>query len=127
MFFLLRAAFWLSLLILLIPADPVETRSRGASRDVSTLEAIGAAHSTYEDLKGFCDRNPTTCDTGRAAFAGFGAKARTGARWVYDQLEGGERTPTGSTPTATAQAPTPPPMRAVRNVDVPLPPVRPFS
>lgn len=119
MFFLLRAAFWLSLLILLLPADPAEVRGGQTRRELSTFEAIGAAQSTFEDLRGFCDRNPSACDTGRTALAGFGAKARTGVRWVSDQLDGVERTSTGSTPT-TAPVPA-----AERTIAVPLPPVRP--
>ena len=59
MFFLLRAAFWLSLVVLLIPADPSETARPRAARSVSTFEAIGAAQSTFEDLRGFCSRNPS--------------------------------------------------------------------
>jgi hypothetical protein len=39
MFFLLRVAFWLSLAILFIPADPQISAENG--RDVSTIEAIG--------------------------------------------------------------------------------------
>jgi len=110
MFFLLRAAFWLSLVVLLIPADPSETARPGAARSVSTFEAIGAAQSTFEDLRGFCSRNPTACETGKTALDGFGAKARTGARWVYEQLDGRENDATGSTPsgaTATPAAATP--------------------
>lgn len=118
MFFLLRAAFWLSLVILLIPADPAETPPAGQARTVSTLEAIGAAHSTFEDLKGFCDRNAVACETGKAALDGFGAKARTGVRWVYEQLDGKERATTGSTLPAT---------RTTRGFDVPLPAPRPLS
>lgn len=106
MFFLLRAAFWLSLVVLLIPADPTEAPRRGEARSVSTFEAIGAAQSTFEDLRGFCSRNPNACETGKTALDGFGAKARTGARWVYEQLDGRERDTTGSTPATTAVAPT---------------------
>ncbi len=108
MFFLLRAAFWLSLVVLLIPADPSETARPGAARSVSTFEAIGAAQSTFEDLRGFCSRNPNACETGKTALDGFGAKARTGARWVYEQLDGRERDTTGSTPSEAAAAPTNP-------------------
>ncbi|NLH81094.1 MAG: DUF5330 domain-containing protein, partial [Phyllobacteriaceae bacterium] len=101
MFFLLRAAFWLSLVVLFIPADPAETPANASGRAVSPFEAIGAAQSTLHDVGGFCDRNPTACDTGRVALEGFGAKARTGARWVYEKLDGGTAeaaTPAHATP-----------------------------
>jgi len=90
MFFLLRAAFWLSVVVLLIPADPAETPANASARTVSPLEAIGAAQSTLHDVGSFCERNPAACDTGRVALEGFGAKARTGARWVHDTLDGGK-------------------------------------
>mgnify|MGYP001606087841 CR=1 FL=1 len=135
MFFLLRAAFWLSLVVLLIPADPAETPANGAARTVSTFEAIGAAHSALRDAEGFCERNPAACDTGRVALEGFGAKARTGARWVHDRLDGDKaeaapmRTPSGADePRVAARAPVeaasparPTPMT------VPLPQARPIS
>lgn len=116
MFFLLRAAFWLSLVILLIPADPADQPATNG-KTVSTLEALGAAQSTLDDVKGFCGRNPAACEVGRSALDTFGAKARTGARWVYEQLDGKDHpTTTGSTPKAeprraadqTGSAPTTP-------------------
>lgn len=110
MFFLIRVAFWLSLVILLIPADAAPEGTTTTGRQVSTFEAVGAAASTYQDLKGFCGRNPEACDTGRAALDTFSAKARTGLRWVYRQLDGDadlappERTVTGSTPAVAPEA-----------------------
>lgn len=105
MFFLLRVAFWLSLVILLIPADPSD-QAATKGRNVSTFEAIGAAQAAFDDAKGFCGRNPSACDVGRTALDGFGAKARTGARWVYEQLDGKEAAPatTASTPKASHRA-----------------------
>ena len=118
MFFLLRVAFWLSLAILFIPADPEIAAENG--RDVSTFEAIGAARSTYEDVKGFCGRNPTACDIGRVAADGFAAKARTGVRWVHRQFEGDE----ANAPLATGSTrnTVPSPLRPTLGWEAPLPP-----
>lgn len=118
MFFLLRAAFWLSVVVLLIPADPTETPQKDPARSVSTFEAIGAAQSTLRDLEGFCSRNPTACDTGRVALDGFGAKARTGAHWVYRQLDGAGPAKAGATEA---------PHVADRTATVPLPQAKPVS
>lgn len=101
MFFLLRCAFWLSLVVLLIPTGETPEKDGRAGHSVSTFEAIGAAHSTWEDVRGFCERNPGTCTTGRVFADGFAAKARTGARWVYEQLDPKDGTTTGSTPVQT--------------------------
>lgn len=123
MFFLLRVAFWLSLVILLIPADPQIAAERSSGHEVGTFEAIDAAHSTWEDVKGFCGRNPTACDVGRVAADTFAAKARTGVRWVQRQLDGPEATDraplvTGSTPNG---------LRPTVGWDTPLPPPRPIG
>ncbi|MDR3372917.1 MAG: DUF5330 domain-containing protein [Ancalomicrobiaceae bacterium] len=85
--FLFKVAFWLSLVILLIPADESETRKLADGRSVGIFETFGLAQSAYEDAKGFCGRNPDACATGEVAASTFGAKARTGARWVYSWFD----------------------------------------
>lgn len=129
MFFLLRAAFWLSLVILLIPADTSDSKDREAKHTVSTFEAVGAANSTWEDLRGFCGRNPSTCDTGRAVMDTYSAKAKAGARWVYDQLDEKDRTATGSTPTSTSTgaAGPDPASHPIARPDIRLPQPRPLG
>ncbi|WP_321335802.1 DUF5330 domain-containing protein [Breoghania sp.] len=84
MFFILRTAFWLSLVILLIPAD-ASTGDKDQTH-ISTFQAIGAAQETYSDMVRFCERNRTACETGSAALDIFSAKARTGARMIYEYL-----------------------------------------
>ncbi|WP_321341848.1 DUF5330 domain-containing protein [Breoghania sp.] len=84
MFFILRTAFWLSLVILLIPAD-ASTVDEDQTH-ISTFQAIGAAQETYSDMIRFCERNRTACETGSAALEIFSAKARTGARMIYEYL-----------------------------------------
>lgn len=83
MFFLLRAAFWLSLVVLLLPAGE---DVREQTSHVSTGEAISAAQTFVSDMSGFCARNPQTCETGESALRTFGSKARYGARLVYGYL-----------------------------------------
>lgn len=86
MYFVLKTAFWLSLVILLIPADP-ETAEDTGNPDISSLQAISAAQQAYVDMTRFCERSPLACETGSAAVEMFGAKARTGARMVYEYLD----------------------------------------
>lgn len=81
MSFIIRAAFWLSIVILLIPGNP-ET-GQEAPR-VSALQAFSAAQATVADMTGFCERNPQVCTTGNAALEMFTEKARNGARMIYD-------------------------------------------
>jgi hypothetical protein len=73
MFFLLRTAFWLSLIILILPTDG-EKQS----------DVYGTAEAAVQDLSGFCTRNPDACEKGREAFSQFGEKAEFGARMLMD-------------------------------------------
>ncbi|MFN0262852.1 DUF5330 domain-containing protein [Tepidamorphus sp. 3E244] len=82
MFFLLRCAFWLSLVVLLLPADD----GRNTSVQVSTGEAFGVARAFVSDVGGFCERNPSACETGESALKNFGSKAQYGAKLVYSYI-----------------------------------------
>jgi len=82
--FILRAAFWLALVILLLPANP-ET-GEPAPR-VGAIEALGAAQSAIGDLSSFCDRNPDVCATGSTAVQVFTQKVRYGADLILDYFD----------------------------------------
>src|ERR1700730_1716212 len=82
MFFLLRTAFWLSIVILLLPADPA--RRDSARPQVGTLETLGVAQAAIEDARGFCARRPEACEAGSIALHSFGEKAQYGAKLVYE-------------------------------------------
>ncbi len=79
--FLIRAAFWLSLVILLIPGNP---ESGEDAPRVGALQALSAAQAAVADMTYFCDRNPDVCTTGGAALKVFANKAKNGARLIYD-------------------------------------------
>lgn len=107
MFFLLRTAFWIGLVILLLPIDTGSQED--APVGVSPWQALSAAQSTVSDISSFCTRNPGACETGGQALRTFGAKARESARLVYEYLDDGTSgeapdglLTTGSTGTLTA-------------------------
>lgn len=83
--FLIRAIFWLSLVVAFIPVNPEDLGPE--QRAVSTRETIGALQMTVADLGAFCERNPQPCDTGRELALQFGAKARNGAHYVQNFLD----------------------------------------
>ena len=85
--FLVRAIFWLSIVVALIPVNPADLQE--GQRPVSTLETIGAAQTLVSDMSGFCERNPQACGTASELFAQFGAKARTGMRYVSAWIDKG--------------------------------------
>ncbi|HSO48246.1 MAG TPA: DUF5330 domain-containing protein [Rhizobiaceae bacterium] len=82
--FLIRAVFWLTLVIAFIPANP-EDLDEG-QRAVSTGETMVAAQALLADLAQFCERNEEACVTGKELFAQFGAKAKAGAHGLFDYL-----------------------------------------
>jgi hypothetical protein len=82
--FLIRTAFWLSLVILCLPAGP---NANSDARAVGAGEALSAAQTTLGDLSKFCQRNAATCETGGMVISSFGHKARYGAQVVYEYLD----------------------------------------
>jgi hypothetical protein len=78
--FLVRAAFWLSVVVILLPAEK-DTGDKAPR--VTAFEALSAAQSTVSDLSQFCQRNPNVCVTGGSAFAVFGDKVRYGVKLLY--------------------------------------------
>jgi len=98
MFFLIRVAFWLSIVVVLLPAGP---QADPNAPGVSTFEAIGAAQAALKDARGFCAREPEACVVGSQALHVFGQKAQNGAKMLYDFLSTSSEKhdgPTGSTP-----------------------------
>lgn len=72
--FIIRSAFWLSLVLLVIPLD---TGSKGEGPDaVGPIQAFFAAREAVADMVGICERKPEVCETGRAALATIAARAR---------------------------------------------------
>lgn len=95
--FLIRTAFWLALVILLIPVSrDGASGDETAGPEISPIEAFQAARHTVSDLAGFCDRNPDTCRTGSAVVRVFGQKAQAGALMVYEYLADGGDGETGT-------------------------------
>lgn len=97
--FLLRSAFWLAIVILLIPADP----QSGEAPRVTVIEAFMAAQATVADLSGFCNRNPDVCMTGSAAIDVLAEKAGNGVEMIYRLLDGDEAEVGGDSGTLTTE------------------------
>ena len=83
MFFLLRMAFWLGVVLVLLPSG---TTQRAQTSDVNTSEAISAASATVQDLRGFCARQPDACSVGSQVAVAIGYRAQAGAKVLYDFL-----------------------------------------
>jgi hypothetical protein len=84
MFFLLRLAFWIMLVCLLLPSSHEDNR-----------RLISSAEQTVNDVRGFCQRNPQVCDDMRMSMTTLLTRFRSGAEllqtWLAQQSgEGGE-------------------------------------
>jgi hypothetical protein len=84
MFFLLRMAFWLGLVLVLLPIGAAQRNSSGG--EVSATEAISAASATVGDLRGFCERQPDACTVGSQVATAIGYRAQAGAKMLYEAL-----------------------------------------
>ena len=84
MFFLLRLAFWLGLVLLLLPSGGGQHDA--TTNSVSTSQAISAASATVGDLRGFCARQPDACTVGSQVATTLGYRAQAGAKMLYDVL-----------------------------------------
>jgi len=83
MWFLVRTAFWLSIVIVLLPTpDSVKL----PESNVGTAQAVSAASATMSDMRQFCARQPEACEVGSAALTQFGHKAQASAKWLYEFL-----------------------------------------
>ncbi len=102
--FLLRAAFWLSVVVVLLPADP---KTGEEAPRVTALETLSAAQAAVSDMSQFCVRNPDVCDTSGAAFHVFADKVRYGAKMLYGYFGDGKdgATPASGTLTPEDAAP----------------------
>jgi hypothetical protein len=98
MFFLLRVAFWLTIVLVLLPSDSPKPAAGG----IGPTDAMVAAGAAVSDMTSFCDRQPSACAVGAQAAAAIGQRAQAGAKMVYefvsDQMA---RSYTGSVPQAS--------------------------
>jgi len=79
--FLLKTAFWLTVVVMLLPANEKRPPSQ-----VGATEAVSAATATMSDMRQFCSRQPDACAVGSQAATTFGQKAQAGAKMLYEFL-----------------------------------------
>lgn len=98
MFFLLRLAFWLGLVLMLLPLSTAED----GTRQIGAWQALTAAQSAIADASGFCERQPQACAVGGQLLAHLGDKAQAAAEWLFANVGSG-----GSNDASGAHALTP--------------------
>jgi Family of unknown function (DUF5330) len=81
MFFMLRMAFWLGLVLVLLPRE--KTPESDKVPQISASEAVSAATAAASDMSQFCKRQPAACEVGGQAATAIGQRAQDGARQLY--------------------------------------------
>ena len=81
MFFLLRMAFWLGLVLVLLPRE--KTPESEKMPQIGASEAVQAATAAVSDMGQFCKRQPAACEVGGQAATVIGQRAQEGARKLY--------------------------------------------
>lgn len=82
MFFLLRVAFWLSIVLVLMPSGAPQF----SAPKIDAGDAVSAAFAAVSDMGGFCERQPEACDVGGKAALAFGQRAQAGAKFLFEVL-----------------------------------------
>jgi hypothetical protein len=75
MMFLLRLAFWILVICLLLPDSPGDNR-----------RLLSSAERTVSDLRGFCQRNPDVCEDMRITMTSMLTKLKNGAEFIQALL-----------------------------------------
>jgi hypothetical protein len=81
MFFLLRIAFWLGVVCVLLPSG---TKTMSPDANINAKQAVTLASAAVSDVRGFCDRQPDACAVGGKVAVAIGHKAEAGARTIYE-------------------------------------------
>ena len=81
MFFLLRMAFWLAVVCVLLPSGG--SQSGAPEQQIDAKQAVTVASAAVSDARGFCERQPDACQVGGSLVVALGHKAEAGARTLY--------------------------------------------
>ena len=107
MWFLIRAAFWFSLVLLALPFGAGSGTSDAAS--VGPLQALVAAREAVGDIAGICERKPDVCATGKEAMHTITVRAKATVKMAAEMMDDDETpdeaTVTGSVPKADVGVP----------------------
>ena len=122
MFFLLRIAFWLAVVCILLPSG---TKSTSPEAQIDASKAVTLAGAAVSDMRGFCERQPDACVTGGKVMVALGHKAEAGARAIYEFITKlREKAASGEKAGPVQGTLTPADLAPAWHAPVPLPPRR---
>lgn len=88
MYFLIRMAFWFSLVLVMLPLFSTQSTQRlEGDPKVEFSDAFSAASGAYEYLSAMCSEKPDVCVKSAETFTALGHRAREGARVAYEFLD----------------------------------------
>jgi hypothetical protein len=85
MMFLLRTAFWLAVMLALLPSFAPKAAAPAAT-GMEATEAVTAASETLGDVFQFCSRQPNACAAGVHLASAIGQRAQAGAKMLYGMV-----------------------------------------
>jgi hypothetical protein len=103
MSFLLRMAFWLGLVLVLLPRE--KTPEADKAPQIGATEAAMAAGAAISDMTQFCKRQPAACEVGGQAATAIGQRAQDGARQLYKIITDKKAEPSGVQPSTPPKKP----------------------
>ncbi|TIS59756.1 DUF5330 domain-containing protein [Mesorhizobium sp.] len=83
--FLIRAAFWFSLVLLALPLNVGPDEA--GHQSVGPIQALFAAREAVGDIAGICERKPDVCETGKSAMHTITARAKETAKIAAAMLD----------------------------------------
>jgi len=88
MWFLIRAGFWFSLVLMFLPifAKPEGAPRPGGDPTVQVSDAISAASGVVQYVGAMCTEKPDVCLKGGETLTALGYQVGDGARVAYDML-----------------------------------------
>lgn len=88
MWFLIRGAFWFSVVLVMLPIFDEDASTRlDKEKGVELTDALGAAAGAISYMGSLCSEKPDVCVKGAETFSALGTRAREGARVAYTYLD----------------------------------------
>ena len=88
MWFLIKTAFWFSLVLVLLPVFSSQSTTRLQNEPkVQVSDAFGAATGAFQYVSALCSEKPDVCVKGGETFTALGYRAREGALVAYQFLD----------------------------------------